>query len=68
MTCLCEADHAILATKLRAGMVLQTATDEYIGKNEERFVEAAALLLEGREDLSANAASPSTALSLGKHW
>ncbi len=48
-------------------MLMQTATDEYIEQNEERFSEAAALLLQGREDLSAESASPSTSLSLGEH-
>jgi hypothetical protein len=44
---------------------MQAATDEYIERNEERFTEAAALLLRGRADLSADENSAS--LSLGEH-
>ena len=52
--------------QLKAGVALQSATDEYIEQNEERFIEAAALLLRGRDDLSADAATTLTSLSLGK--
>ena len=62
-TCL---NVAILAgdVELRRGM--QAATDEYIAQNEERFLEAADLLLQGIEDPSADAARAPTSLSLGK--
>ena len=49
------------------GVGLQAATDEYIEKNDERFAEAAALLVQGREDVSGEAASAPASLSLGEH-
>ena len=52
--------------KLMSGAGMQAATDEYIEQNEERFVEAAALLLQGRGDASADAASAPGILSLGR--
>jgi len=45
---------------------MQAATDEYIERNEERFVEATALLLRGRDDLCTDDSAASASLSLGK--